>query len=198
MEYTQEQLDQMKADWVKEATTGLYSEDDFQRKLTAEVDRRVDTGIQKGLDTQRKKWEEEFSKKAQMSAEELAQQKLQEQLGELSTKEKEIAKRANLLQAKEALADAKIPKSQYEKLLNSLVSEDVDSTMSNVQSFIEVYNETKTEIETQIKSAMSNVPAPTTGTNAPPLTKDDFNKLSYTAKMELKKENPDLFSKLMQ
>ena len=79
MEYTQEELDKLVADKIAEATKGMYTEDDLQRKVTAEVDRRVESGIQKGLETQKKKWQEEFEKSATMTAEELAKKKLEEQ-----------------------------------------------------------------------------------------------------------------------
>ena len=45
LKFTQEQLDALINEKVSEKTKGLYTEDDFNRKLTAEVDRRVETGI---------------------------------------------------------------------------------------------------------------------------------------------------------
>ena len=54
-EYTQEQVDAIVAEKVADATKGLFDEDTLNAKVTAEVDRRVESGIQKGLETQRKK-----------------------------------------------------------------------------------------------------------------------------------------------
>ena len=94
MEYTQEQIDKIINDAQLEAKKGLFTEEDLTRRVTSEVDRRVETGIQKGLDTHKTKWEEEFTKQANMTAEELAKQKLDEQMKLITTKELEIKKKS--------------------------------------------------------------------------------------------------------
>ena len=159
MEYTQEQIDKMLADAIAEAKKGLYDEKDLQR----EVDRRVESGIQKGLETNRKKWEEEFSKKAQLTAEELAKKELEEKMKEFSEREKEVKKKSNLINARELLSEAGVPKSKYEELLEVLVSEDEEITKANVERFANIYTSTKTELETEIKKQYINVPSPTVG-----------------------------------
>lgn len=196
MEYTQEQLTQMIAEAVTKATKGMYSEEEFNRKLTAEVDRRVESGIQKGLETQKTKWEKEFAEKAQLSAEELAKKELQEQLGLISSKEKEISKRANLIEAKEFLSEAGIPKSYYEKFTGMLVSDDAEVTKSNVTNFIDMFSKTKQDIETKVKSEFSNIPAPKQGASEG-VSKEDFQKMTYSEKLKIKTEQPELFKKFM-
>lgn len=195
--FTQEQVDQMIAEKVKEAKTGLFTEDELNRRLTAEVDRRVESGIQKGLATQRTKWEEEFAQKAKMTAEELAKQQLDEQMKTLSAKELEIKKKANLIEAKDMLSSASIPKSHYENFINILVSDDSEGTMANVQNFITMFNNTKTEIETKVKSEFSNVKPPTTG-GTQAVTKEDFKKLGYAEKLKFKVENPEMYKEFMK
>lgn len=198
MEYTQEQLDALISEAVTKATSGLYSEDDFNRKLTAEVDRRVETGIQKGLETQKNKWREEFEKTATLTAEELAQKKLEEQMKEISGKEAEIKKRSNLLDAKDMLASADIPKTHYEKMLDVLVNENEELTKSNITNFIEVFNTTKTELETKIKSEFSKVPPPGGSGNTDPVTKEVFNKMPYGEKMKFKESNPEQYKEFIK
>lgn len=193
-EYTQEQLDALVAEKVSEATKGLYTPDDFQKELTREVDRRVETGIQKGLETQKKKWEEEAS----LSAEELARKKTAEQLAGLTEKEKVIQKKANQIEAKELLADAGIPKSQYDKFISMLVSENEEATKANVQNFIDVFNSTKTDIETQIKAQLSNVPPPGTGDGSKAVTKEEFNKMPYGEKLKFKQTYPELYKEFIK
>lgn len=194
MELTQEQLDQMLVD----AKKGLFTEDELTRRVTSEVDRRVESGIQKGLETQKAKWETELTEKAKLSAEEIARKELDEQRQSLTAKEKEILRKANLIDAKDMLSSAEIPKAQYEKIITMLVSEDEESTKANVQNFIDVFNTTKTEIETKIKTEFSKIPNPEQGKGELPKTKADFDKMSYLEKQNLKKDNPELFAQFMK
>lgn len=193
MEYTQEQVDQM----IAEAKLGLFTEEDLQKKITSEVDRRVESGIQKGLETKKQKWEREYSERAKLTAEELAQKQLEEKMQELSGKEKEISKKANRIEARSILAEANIPKAHYEKFIDLLVNDDAETTTSNVQNFVDVFNSTRDDITNQIKSEYSNVPKPKTGANGT-LTKDDFDKMGYGEKIKFKTENPDLYKEFMK
>lgn len=194
MEYTQEQIDAMLAD----AKKGLFSEEELQRRVTAETDRRVETGIQKGLETQKKKWEEEFSQRAKLTAEELAKKEIEEKERTLTAREKDILKRANELEAKSMLANAEIPKSNYEKFIGLLISDDAEATKSNVQNFIDAFNATKTDIETKVKSDLQKIPKPNQGSGDSVLTKAEFDKLSYSEKMKVKLEKPELFKEFMK
>lgn len=198
MELTQEQIDALVAERIAEAKKGLYTEEDLNKKVTSEVDRRVDSGIQKGLETQKKKWEDEFSAKAKLTAEEIAQKEIEEARNTLTAKEKEILKKENLIEAKEMLSGAEIPKSHYEKIITMLVSDDSDTTKANVQNFIDVFKETKTEIETKVKTELSKVPAPSQGKGELPKTKADFDKMSYLDKIKLKTESPELYKEFMK
>lgn len=193
MEYTQEQVEQM----IAEATLGLFTEEDLQKKVTSEVDRRVESGIQKGLETKKQKWEREYSERAKLTAEELAQKQLEEKMQELSGKEKEISRKANQIEARSILAEANIPKAHYEKFIDLLVNDDAETTTSNVQNFVDVFNSTKDDITNQIKSEYSNVPKPKTGANGT-LSKDDFDKMGYGEKIKFKTENPDLYKEFMK
>lgn len=197
-ELTQEQLDALIAEKINEAKKGLFTEEDLTKKVTAEVDRRVESGIQKGLETQKKKWEEDLASKAKMTAEEIAQKQFEEKLKEVSAKEAEIKRKANLIDAKDMLSEASIPKAQYEKLIDILVSDDNDSTKSRVQNFIDVFNNTKLEIETQVKSTLSNVTSPTQGNGDKVITKSDFIKMPYGEKLKLKQTNPELYKEFMK
>ncbi len=197
MELTQEQLDAIVAEAVKKATSGLYTEEDLARKVTSEVDRRVESGIQKGIETQKKKWEEEFAKRAQLTAEELAQKEISEKMSAVEARERELAFKANLIEAKDLLASAEIPKEKYEKLLDTLVLDDSDRTKQNVTKFIEVYVETRNEIETKLKSELTNVKPPSVDDKHVEITKETFDKMSYGDKLKLKTEKPELYKQLI-
>lgn len=198
MEYTQEQIDAMIAEKVNEATKGLYTQEDLQRELTREVDRRVESGIQKGLETNRQKWEQEYAERAKLSAEELAKKELEEKMSVLDTKNAEIQKKANKIDAKELLANADIPKSHYEKFIDILVTGDSETTLANVNNFINMFNETKTSIETNVKSQMTKIPQPKVGEGDVVVTKESFSKMSYAEKMKFKTENPDKFKEFLR
>jgi transketolase len=197
VEYTQEQLDALIKQKVDEATRNLYTKADLDREVTKEVDRRVESGIQKGLETQKSKWEKEFAEKAQMSAEELAQKEYQAKLDEITQREKELAKTSNLIEAKNKLAEAEVPKTYYEKLLDTLVKDDTDVTNANVTNFIESYKNTVAEIEGKMKSEYTKVKPPIQGENGP-TTKQDFTKMSYGEKLKFKQENPEQYKEFIK
>ena len=159
MEFTKEQQDHID-NLVKQSKEGLYTEEDLNSKVTAEVDRRVESGIQKGLETQRAKWEKDYDRKAKLSAEEIAKLELQDQIDKLSEKEAEINKRSNAIDAKDSLTSAGIPKDDYNKFLDLLVSDDPDVTKKRVEDFIETFESTKKNIESTVRKELSNVPAP--------------------------------------
>ena len=159
MEFTTEQQAHIDA-LVAEKTQGLFTEDDVTRKVTSEVDRRVESGIQKGLETQKSKWENEYKTKAQLTAEEVAKLEVQEQLDAISAREREISIRSNEIDARELLSKAEIPQEDYSKFIKLLVSDDVDATNENVNNFIDSFNTTKDNIEKNVKQKLSNVPAP--------------------------------------
>ena len=172
---------------IAEAKKGLYTEDDLQKKVTSEVDRRVESGIRKGVETEKEKWEREFTEKANLTAEELAKKQLDEQLTTLTTREREIKKKANLIDAKDMLSTAEIPKAQYEKIITMLVSDDETATKTNVQSFIDMYSTTKVEIETKVKTELSKIPPPNVGGQDNVVTKESFGKMGYAEKLAFKK-----------
>lgn len=198
LKLTQEQIDAMIAEKVAEAKKGLFTEEDLQKKVTSEVDRRVESGIQKGLETYKTKWEQEAQERAKMTAEEIAQKELKEKLEGLSAKEREIQKKENLISAKDMLSSANVPKSHYDKFIGMLVTDSPDTTTSNVQSFIDMFNATKSELETTLKSQMSNIKPPNTGDGDEVVTLDKFKKMGYAEKLKFKQTNPEMYAKFMK
>lgn len=175
-----------------------YTEDEVKKMLQAETDRRVEKGIQKGLETQKEKWKLELEERAKMSAEELAKKEYEDKLSELSAKEVAIRKKANEIEAKDMFVNAGVPKSHYEKFIKLLVTDDLDATIINVNNFISVFNETKNDIETTIKSKFTDVKKPETGKITGTVTKEDFKKMSYSEKIALKTSNPELYKELLK
>ena len=197
-EYTQEQLDKLINDKIEEARKGLFTEEDLKKRITSETDRRVESGIQKGLETQKQKWEKEYSERLKLSAEELAKKDFDEKFNDLSKKELAILKKANHIEAKDMLSEAQIPKAQYEKIIGMLVSDDTEVTKANVQNFIDVFNNTKVEIETKVKSEFGKIPPPSGNQGKETTTKEEFIKMPYSEKLKLKQTKPELYATLIK
>lgn len=196
-EYTDEQISEM----IKAATKGMYSEDDFQRALTREVDRRVESGIQKGLETQKAKWEEDAQKKAKLSAEELARSELENERNNIKLKEAEVNKKANRINAITLLTENNVQKTHYEPLLDILISDNEEETNSKINAFIASYNNTKNDTENAIKKEYTKIPAPTGGSGSPisgEMTKEEFQKLKYSEKVAFKTEFPEKYKAMIK
>lgn len=182
-----------------------YTDEQIKDMLQREADRRVTEALQTqklkleaeketALQAERERVKKETLEQATLSAEELAKKQLEIKLQEVATKEAEIAKKQNLLLAKEKLTEAGVPKTGYENLLGIMVTDSEDATIGNVTQFINAFSTTKTELETSIRSELSKVPPPKSGAGGDEITKEKFNAMSYKDKMELKQTNPELFS----
>ena len=191
MDYTQEQVDQMIAD----AKKGLVSKDDFDKELAKETDRRVN----QALDTHKSKWQEEADRKAKLSAEELAKEQLSVRQAELDLRAKEIQTKQNRILALEKLNSAGISKEQYDDFLDVMVKDDEESTSATVDKFVSKIKSMETSIEAKVKQSLANVPPPNSGNqNKGEVTNETFAKMTYEQRVELKKENPELFKQLMK
>lgn len=196
MEFTKEQQEYVDK-LIKEKTKDLFTKDDLDKEVTREVDRRVESGIQKGLDTYKSKWQKEFEEQSKLTAEELADKKLNEKMKEIQEKEEELFLKANTLDAKSMLANAEIPKEHYEKFVGILVDGDEEKTKTNVENFISTFNETKAEMEKSIKKEYSNIPSPkNSGKGGSGITKEDFKSMGYLEQVELKQTNRKLYDEL--
>lgn len=182
-----------------------YTEEQIRDMLQREADRRVTEALKtakekaeaekaEAIKAERERVEKETLEKATLSAEELAKKQLEVKLQEVATKEAEIAKKHNLLLAKEKLAEAGVPKTGYENLLGIMVNDNEEATLGNVTQFINAFSTTKTELETSIRSELSKVPPPSGGGSGADITKEKFATMSYKDKMDLKNTNPELFS----
>lgn len=192
-EYTNEQLDELVSQRLAEATKEMFSKEDFEKKLQAETDRRVNSGIQTALEKNKATWELEFSENAKLTAEEKAKKDFEEKLNGLTLKEKQLLQKENELLAKNMFVTADIPESKYSKVINRLVTEDVETTTNSVQDFIDMFNDTRVEIETRIKSENSTIPKPNTSKSEGGIDKEAFNKMGYAEKLKFKSANPDLY-----
>lgn len=177
-----------------------YTDEQIRDMLQRESDRRVTEALKKAeakfseqLNSAKTDWERENLEKAKLTAEELAKKELEQKMSEVSKREAEISKRTNHINALELLAEAKISKEHYTDMLELMVSDNADVTTTNVNRFITMFNKTKNDLETTIRTEMTKVPPPKTGSGSTELTKQAFDKMGYAQKLELKNTNPDLY-----
>lgn len=186
-----------------------YTQEQLDLLLQQEGDRRVTSALktaketweiekQKALEEQRLLIEKELEEKSKLTAEELARKEFESKTKALEEKERAINKRTNLLNAQNELISAGIPKDRYENMLEMLVVDDSEKTNNNVKNFIELYNNTKKEIESSVRSEYSNVPKPETNPTEKTVTKEDFDKMTYSAKLQFKKDSPEMYAKFMK
>ena len=176
-----------------------YTEEELKQQLQIEGDRRVTSAQNKWknelndiISREKSKWEQE----SKMTADELVKKQIEEQSKLLADREREIQLKSNLLGAREKLAQSGIPKEEYEKMIDILVTNDSDKTSENINQFIEVLSSTKSSLENSIRNEFSKIPTPQSLSNTSDITKADFMKMSYGERIKLKEENPELFSTL--
>jgi len=192
--FTKEELTEAIDNAVQKATKGMYSEEDFQQKLQSEVDRRVQSGIEKGVNTQLEKWKQE----QELTAEELAQKKIEERQSELDNISKKLSQKENRLKAINQFSEAGIGKDDYDGMLDLLIDSDPEVTSTKVSTYIDKITSAKSRLEQSLKEKYSKVPSPTSNSGEEGLTKDKFNKMSYSEKIELKNNQPDVYKTFVE
>lgn len=197
IKFTPEQLEHIN-NLIAEKQKGLFTKEDLDKEVSKEVDRRVESGIQKGLDTHKSKWQKEFEEQSKLSAEELAEKKLESKMEEIKTKENELSLKENTLEAKSMLANAGISKEHSEKFIGILVSGDKEETKTNVENFISTFSETKADIEKSIKNEYANVPSVEKGGSDGNVDKTELSKMTYLEIKELKENNKALYDRLFE
>jgi len=199
MEYTQEQYDKAIADAKAEAVNGLYTKDDLEKEVQKESDRRVESGIKKGLETQKAKWQDEYDRKNKLSAEELAKEQVAEQMKVLEDKQKELGLKENRLGAISKLAKANVPEAYYSKLIDNLINPDAGLTDANVDNLIDVYTSAKSSIEAEVKAKLAKVTPPDDqNNNNGAVNKESFKTMGYAEKVALKQKDPELYKQLIK
>jgi hypothetical protein len=159
----------------------------------------VNEMISKRLQRERKDIEAKIEAERK-EAEELAklsEQEKQKKLFEKQVKEFEETKRAFenerlLNETSKQLASKNLPIEFAEMLKGN----DAESTFENIKLFEAKFNESVEKVVTE--RLRGNVPKTTTTPNIASITKEQFNKMGYNSRVELKKNNPEQYSQLMK
>lgn len=144
----------------------------------------------------RSRWEKETTKKlteaqklAAMSQEDQYKYKLEQKEIELAAKEREFNLKESKIEGMKILAEREIAAD----LVEFIVHEDADIMMANINQLDKFI---KATVAAQVKARLGGS-APKTGlNNNAEMTKEQFAKLTYTQRIELNQNNPELYKKL--
>lgn len=167
------------------------TEEELQKKIEAEADRKLDTALKK----KQKEWEAQLEAEKK-EAERLAKLSEKERKDEeLLKKEQDIAKRLAELERKELKADAIADLSKKElpvKFADFLLAENAEKTLENINSFKKAFDDA---VAAKVKETLAGKPPKV---NADPTFKNPFSKehFNLTEQGKLYKENPELYKQL--
>lgn len=162
----------------------------------AEFDRRMQKGIETALEKQRSKYEalmddklSEAEKLAKMTKEEKAEYQSRKREKELADREAAITRRELMAEAKNTLAEKKMPV----KLAELLVYTDADTCKKSMEALEAAWQEAvEAGVQDRLKGGTPMTKAPTT----PTVTKEQFAKMGYMERLELKTKSPELYKQL--
>ena len=162
----------------------------------AEFDRRMQKGIETALEKQRSKYEalmndklSEAEKLAKMTKEEKAEYQSRKREKDLADREAAITRRELMAEAKNTLAEKKMPV----KLAELLVYTDADACKKSMEALEAAWQEAvEAGVQEQLKGGTPMKKAP----DNPAVTKEQFAKMGYTERLKLKTETPELYKQL--
>ncbi|MGF7184958.1 vacuolar-type H+-ATPase subunit I/STV1 [Desulfitispora alkaliphila] len=157
----------------------ILENEDFQKHIQKLTDKRVSDAVKKRDKVWKEKLKEE-TKKTEMTQEEILQQKERE----LADRELKLEK-ISLFKEKEWDLD----------LVDYVSGEDIDEIEEKAEKMLEVINKVA---EKKVKERLDNsaYTPPTSKTQSKGVTKEDFEKMTYQQRVDLKKTNPELYEKL--
>lgn len=124
-------------------------------------------------------------------------ERLQAALDDLAKQKREMLIKSNRIDARAVLKNIGLSDEVVNSQLDMLVTEDGESTLKNVQALADLITAQREEAAAaKEKDLLMDMNKPQGATSKSEPTKDDFSKMSYLDKLNLKSENPDLFTKL--
>lgn len=164
----------------------------------AEFDRRVQKAVNTAVNKAQEKLKalsddklSEAEKLARMTNEEKAQYMHQKKEKELSEREAAITRKELMAEAKNTLAEKKLPV----ELADVLNYADADSCNKSIATVEKAFNKAlEAAVEEKLKGGTPPRKAPEGGT----VTKEQYQKMGYTERLKLKTENPELYKQLTE
>lgn len=88
---------------------------------------------------------------------------------------------------------------EYKNLVNDLISDSVENSSNKANNFVKILNKQKDYVEKETTSKLlKNTPSPQTGVDDKVVTKDDFDKMTYSEMMNFMNESPELYKEYMK
>lgn len=165
-----------------------YSQEEFDKALQSEVDRRVTQAMEKAnrkADARVK----EAEKLAKMNEQQRYEYELESREKAIAEKEKQLALAENKATAASILADKGISA----KLVDFVVAEDADTMAINIKLLDQEF---KASVKAEVEKRLATT---TPKKNLPPdtaITKESFSKMKLTEQARLFQTNPELYRQL--
>lgn len=181
---------------VKEKESKTYTEEELQKLLQSETDKRVTQALKTAQEKWQKEYEEKLAKE-KLEAERLASMTAEEKkLEELAKKEKELAERETKIkrlelesQTKTEMASNGLPV----EFTSYVMADTAEQVKENIATFKAQWEQA---IEKAVNERLQGTTPKTATKIGKTITKEQFAKLGYKERMALYQEDPELYEQL--
>lgn len=126
-------------------------------------------------------------------------EKLQAELDKAKETQANYNKELSKLRAKEIFVTAGLTEKDYASILDVVVSEDEETTKTRAKSMVDLIAAQKAATEKAIKAELlKGTPKPKSGEGDTGITKEQFEKMNWKERTELKQKDPELFKQLSE
>ena len=126
-------------------------------------------------------------------------EKLQAELDKAKETQANYNKELSKLRAKEIFVIAGLTETDYAPILDVVVSEDEETTKTRAKSMVDLIAAQKAAAEKAIKAELlKGTPKPKSGEGDTGITKEQFEKMNWKERTELKQKDPELFKQLSE
>ena len=168
--------------------TKLYTQEEVDKMLQSEVDRRITSALKKQAKSNEAKIKE-AQKLAQMNESEKFQYELEQREKAIAEKEKALALAENKNIASQILADKGLSLS----LVDFVIAEDAETMNSNIRLLDKAFKDSvKREVEKRLGSSAPKKNLPVEET----ITKEKAMKMGIRERQNLLNNNPELYNQL--
>ena len=177
---------------------GAESFDDFLQKdgNQAEFDRRMQKAIEKAVNKAQEKWRvltddklSEAERLAKMTKEEKAEYQQKKREKELSDREAAVTRKELMAEAKNTLAEKNLPAG----LAGILDYSDADAYNKSILAVEKAFQKA---VEDAVNERLKGGKPPKKAPDQPIVTKEDYAKMGYAERLELKTKHPELYKQL--
>ena len=174
---------------TEENTPKTYTQEEVNRLLQQEGDRRVTEALKKAEKKNQDKIKE-AEKLAQMNEQEKYEYQLKQREEAIVKKEKELALSENKNEASKILAEKGISL----ELVDFVVAEEADTMKSNIDKLEKAF---KASVKAEVEKRLNSSSPKRNLSNDGNITKEQFKKMNIKQQADLYKNNPELYKQLV-